>query len=162
MDCRSPPPNNARAPPGGAPEGGRTVGDHRGGRVRGQRAWPRRLRLVTVLLAAVMMPGLVAVPAGAGLLPPLLPPPSPPLKVIVQQLDPNDPPPAVLVSLLGGKVTEQLPIVTGLPATIPLSLLTQIPGLPGVRAISGTHQVVPTAAVKIGIASCKRSVCQYV
>src|SRR3546814_9922807 len=91
MDCRAPTPNNARAPPVGAPEGGRTVGDHRGGRVRGQRAWPRRLRLVTVLLAAVMMPGLVAVPAGAGLLPPLLPPPSPPLKVIVQQLDPNDP-----------------------------------------------------------------------
>src|SRR3546814_3128820 len=92
------------------------------------------------------MPGLVAAPAGAGLLPPLLPPPSPPLKVIVQQLDPNDPLPAVLVSLLGGTVTEQLPIVTGFAATIPSSILTQIAGLPGVRAISGNHPVVPSAA----------------
>src|SRR3546814_10779116 len=102
MDCRAPTPNNARAPPVVAPEGGRSVGDHRGGRIRGQRAWRRRLRLATGLLAAVMMPGLVAVPAGAGLLPPLLPPPSPPLKVNVQQLDPNDPLPAALVSLLVG------------------------------------------------------------
>src|SRR3546814_3798807 len=114
MDCRAPTPNNARAPPVVAPEGGRSVGDHRGGRIRGQRAWRRRLRLATVLLAAVMMPGLVAVPAGAGLLPPLLPPPSPPLKVIVQQLDPNDPLPAVLVSLPGGTGTEQRPISTAI------------------------------------------------
>src|SRR3546814_13586448 len=93
MDCRAPTPNNARAPPVVAPEGGRTVGDHRGGRVRGQRAWPRRLRPVTVLLAAVMKPGRVAGPAGAGPPPTLPPPPSPPLHGTLHQLDPTAPPP---------------------------------------------------------------------
>jgi serine protease AprX len=84
-------------------------------------------------------------PARAGLLPPLLPPPPPPLNVIVQQLDPNDPLPAATVVLLGGQVTKQLPIVTGFAATIPSGTLSYLATLPGVRAVTGDHLVVPAS-----------------
>jgi serine protease AprX len=122
------------------------VGDHRDGRTGGQRRGLRRwLRTATALLIAALLPGLAAIPASAGLLDPLLPPPPPPLKVIVQQLDPNDPVPAATVTLLGGTVTQQLPIVTGFAATIPSTILSDIAALPGVRVVSGNHPVVPAA-----------------
>jgi serine protease AprX len=91
-------------------------------------------------LLAALLGGLTAAPAAAGLLPP---PPPPPINVIVQQLDPNDPGPATLVGLMGGQVTRSLPIVTGFAATIPLSGLDDLAGLPGVRAVTGDHEVVP-------------------
>jgi serine protease AprX len=93
-----------------------------------------------------LLSGLGAMPARAGLLPPLLPPPPPPLNIIVQQLDPNDPVPAAVVALLGGQVTKQLPIVTGFAATIPSTVLGTLAGLPGVRAVTGDHLVVPASA----------------
>jgi serine protease AprX len=118
------------------------VGDHRGERAgdrrRGRRRW---LRPALALVVATLLPSMVATPASAG----LLPPPPPPLDVIVQQLSPDDPIPAATVVLLGGTVTEQLPIVTGFAATIPSTILDDIAALPGVRVVSGNHPVVPAA-----------------
>jgi serine protease AprX len=98
-------------------------------------------RVTLAVVASTLLSGLVTTPASAG----LLPPPPPPLKVIVQQLDPNDPAPAALVGLLGGQVTKQLPIVTGFAATIPAAALDDLAALPGVRAVTGDHMVVPSA-----------------
>ncbi len=118
------------------------MGEDRDGRMGGSRRGLRRwLRAATALLIAALLPGLAAAPSNAD----LLPPPPPPLKVIVQQLDPNDPVPAATVTLLGGTVTQQLPIVTGFAATIPSSILDDIAALPGVRVVSGDHAVVPAA-----------------
>jgi serine protease AprX len=122
------------------------VGDHRGGRVDGRRRGLRRIgRAAAALLVATLLPGLAATPASAGLLPPLLPPPPPSLNIIVQQLNPADPIPAATVALLGGTVTQQLPIVTGFAATIPSTVLSSIAGLPGVRVVSGNQPVVPAS-----------------
>ena len=100
------------------------------------------LRAGLAVVVSTVLSGLVTAPAGAG----LLPPPPPPVKVIVQQLDPNDPAPAALVGLLGGQVTKQLPIVTGFAATIPSTAIDDLAALPGVRAVTGDHMVVPSAA----------------
>jgi serine protease AprX len=115
---------------------GRNQAGHR--RPRGRRRGAAGLFITTLLS------GLMAMPASAGLLP-LLPPPPPPLKVIVQQLNPSDPLPATVVSLLGGQVTSQLPIVTGFAATIPSTALDDLVALPGVRAVTGDHLVVPAS-----------------
>jgi len=121
------------------------VGERLDGHTLGEPRRSRSLRRAGAsLLITTLLSGLVAMPASAGLLS-LLPPPSPPLKVIVQQLDPNDPAPAALVSLLGGQVTKPLPIVTGFAATIPSTALDDLVALPGVRAVTGDHPVVPAS-----------------
>ena len=118
------------------------MGTNRAARVRGRDAATRgRARAVVALLLATLLPGVAAAPASAG----LLPPPPRPLEVIVQQLDPHDPAPAALVALLGGTVTQPLPIVTGFAARIPSSALSSLATLPGVRVVSGNHPVVPAA-----------------
>ena len=115
------------------------------GRTTGGRWHPRRLRrAAAAALSATLLSGLVAAPAAA-IWP--VPPPPPPVKVIVQQLSPNDPGPAILVGLLGGQVTQQLPIVTGFAATIPSSALSNLISHPGVRAVTGDHQVVPSSTL---------------
>src|SRR5687768_7168333 len=95
--------------PRGALGGGQTVrmGD---GRCTGGhgRLW-KAGRAATASLLAGVVSLLAASPASAG----LLPPPPPTIKVIVQQLDPSDPAPALLVKMLGGDITRSLPIVTG-------------------------------------------------
>ena len=117
-----------------------------------QQAPRRRRASVRVLVAALLttlLSGLLAAPAGA-ILPP---PPPPPVQVIVQQLSPNDPAPAALVQMAGGQITEQLPIVTGFAATIPSSIIDDLIALPGVRAVTGDHDVVPSSvgtAVPVG------------
>ncbi|MGQ0830663.1 MAG: S8 family serine peptidase [Microthrixaceae bacterium] len=98
-----------------------------------------RVRACVALLLSTLLPGLAAAPAQA-----LLPPPTP-VHVIVQQLNPNDPGPAALVSLLGGTVDLQLPIVTGFAATIPSTGLGDLAAHPGVRVVSGDHVVVPAS-----------------
>ena len=111
------------------------------GRVDAGRRKPRRMvRAAATGLLAILLSGLVAAPAGA-LWPP---PPPPPIKVIVQQLDPNDPGPAALVAMAGGQITQQLPIITGFAATIPSTALNNLAALPGVRAVTGDHAVVPS------------------
>jgi serine protease AprX len=99
-------------------------------------------RAATASLLAGVVSLLAASPASAG----LLPPPPPTIKVIVQQLDPSDPAPALLVKMLGGDITRSLPIVTGFAATIPAYGLDDLVGLPGVRAVTGDHPVVPAGA----------------
>jgi serine protease AprX len=101
------------------------------------------LRALASVVLAALLSTFLAAPAGALLPPP--PPPPPPVKVIVQQLTPNDPGPAALVQMAGGQITQQLPIVTGFAATIPLSILDDLIALPGVRAVTGDHDVVPAS-----------------
>jgi serine protease AprX len=107
----------------------------------GHRRPRRSLRALAALVLTTVFAGVLAVPASAS----LLPPPPPPVKVIVQQLNPNDPGPAALVQMAGGTITRQLPIVTGFAATIPASGLSYLAGLPGVRAVTGDHLVVPAS-----------------
>ncbi len=99
------------------------------------------MRALAALVLTTLFAGGLAVPASA-ILPP---PPPPPVKVIVQQLNPNDPGPAALVQMAGGTITRQLPIVTGFAATIPLSALNNLIALPGVRAVTGDNDVVPSS-----------------
>jgi serine protease AprX len=126
------------------------VGDQRDGRMirhvgergtgsRHRRGW---MRAAAAAVGTALLSGLVATPAAA-IWP--LPPPPPPVRVIVQQLTPGDPAPAALVTLAGGQVTDQLPIVTGFAATIPSSLIDDLIALPGVRAVTGDHDVVPSS-----------------
>jgi serine protease AprX len=116
-------------------EAARSTGEARRGR--------RSVRLAAALAISTLVSGLVAPPSSA-----LLPPPPPPLKVIVQQLHPADPGPAALVTLLGGQVTQQLPIITGFAATIPSTGLDDLAAHPGVRVVSGDHLVVPLAVTQ--------------
>jgi serine protease AprX len=96
-------------------------------------------------LAVLSVVGPGASPAHAGLLPPLLPP-IPTSKVIVQQWNSTDPAPALLVQLLGGTITRQLPIVGGFAATVPTSALATIANAVGVRVISPDSLVLPDEA----------------
>jgi serine protease AprX len=116
---------------------GRNTAGHQGRRARAR-------GVVAALLAALLGGSAIApaTPAGA-----ILPPPPPMARVIVQQLDPNDAGPATLVGLLGGQITRSLPIVTGFAATIPVSGIDDLIALPGVRAVTGDHDVVPAGAV---------------
>jgi serine protease AprX len=98
----------------------------------------RSVRCIAVTIIVTLLAGLAAPAAHA-----LFPPPPPPLKVIVQKLHPADPGPEALVTLLGGSVTKQLPIVTGFAATIPSTGLDDLAAHPGVRVVSGDHLVVP-------------------
>ncbi|MFZ6003868.1 MAG: S8 family serine peptidase [Actinomycetota bacterium] len=97
------------------------------------------IRLAAKAALVAMLGGLAATPARAL----DVPAPPPPINVIVQQLDPADPGPSTLVSLLGGQVTKPLPIVSGFAATIPPSALADVAAHPGVRVVSGDHMVVP-------------------
>ena len=98
-----------------------------------------RLLAAIAAVALALAAGGVAAPAAAVLSPP------PTIKVIVQQLDPADPGPATLVAVLGGTVTEQLPIVTGFAATVPIEGVSTLVAHPGVRVVSGDHAVVPSS-----------------
>ena len=86
-------------------------------------------------------PALLAAPAGA-VWPP--PPPPPPVKVIVQQLSPNDPAPAALGR--AWPAARSPSSCRSSPASRRRSRrrsLDDLVDLPGVRAVTGDHDVVP-------------------
>ena len=62
-------------------------------------------------------------------------------EVIVQKFDAGDLRPEVAVDLLGGRITQDLPIVTGFAARIPTEALDRLSDSPGVRAVTPDAEV---------------------
>src|SRR4051812_23120649 len=101
----------------------------------------RRRRISHAMAAAVVGVALVAgsAPARALILPDFVPM----SQVIVQLWDGADPAPQAALALLGGTITEQLPVVGGFAATVPTAAIGALAQLPGVRVVSPDALVLP-------------------
>jgi len=105
------------------------------------------LRRLLVALTAALATTLAAVggPATASLLAP-----DPPARVIVQLWNGNDLVTRTLVATLGGRITEELPVVAGFAATVPSSKVVTLLNAAGVRVVTPDAPVLVQEAVPDG------------